>query len=188
MTKPIEHVARLVDLQPGWYAPRCNETYEQYVDRVATSLSDGDPHFSAAELRRMRRARVTVPEPPSAWWPRIVPTLWLAEQLRKAMGPLIVGNGYRPEPYNRQVGGARFSSHKYHRAMDLDLPLGGDYESRRDFYALACRLWLEHGRDLGIGLGLYAPWGGSRVHVDTGRQRPTYWKKRYVRPILERLR
>ncbi len=163
--------------------PEPCETLDAYL------VSMGIDHFSAAEIVTMRRAGITVPEPPREWWPRIIPTLRAAEWLRERMGhPLIVGNCYRPDPFNRQVGGARRSQHLYLRAVDLDLPTSKrSVENMARFYQTAAELWLTQGRDLAMGLGLYQPWAGSRVHIDTGYRR-RHWSKRYTGPILESLR
>ena len=99
--------------------PEPNETLDAYLQ------AHGVEHFSAREILTLRRAGVTVDAPPRSWWPRIIPTLELAEMLRAEVGhPLIVGNGYRPNPWNRKVGGARRSPHLFFRALDLDLPSG----------------------------------------------------------------
>jgi len=42
-------------------------------------------------------------------------------------------------------------------------------------------LWLESGEDLG--LGIYQPDAGRRVHLDTGYRR-RYWQKGYVEGIM----
>ena len=112
-----------------------------------------------------------------------------AEWIRERMGhPLIVGNCYRPEPYNSQVGGARRSQHLYLRAVDLDLPTSKRTpENMAKFYQTAAELWLTQGRDLAMGLGLYQPWAGARVHIDRGYRR-RHWTRRYTGPILESLR
>jgi uncharacterized protein YcbK (DUF882 family) len=159
------------------------ESLDDYLD------AHGIRHFSASELLRMRRARVTVPQPRRALWPRIIPTLFLAEKIRTVLGHgLIVGNGYRPEPFNSSVGGAKNSQHLHFRALDLDLPRGHkSREEQERFYETACEFYLELGFEYKIGLGLYRPWRGTRIHIDTGF-RKRRWKKAYVDPILESIR
>ena len=67
--------------------PGPNETLDQYL------RAHGVHHFSAREILTLRRAGVTVDPPPRSWWPRIIPTLELAEMLRAEVGhPLVVGN------------------------------------------------------------------------------------------------
>lgn len=149
--------------------------------------SEGIHNFTASEVCGLRRTgRVVIP--PREWWARMIPTLVLAEEIRFRLGeiPLSVGNGYRPKDYNKIVGGSRNSQHIHFRALDLDL--AGKHRRNRDvqgdFYELACKLYLEKGAKYKIGLGLYRPWRGTRIHIDTGyRQR--YWKKEYVKPILD---
>ncbi len=162
---------------------REGETLDEYIVR------HGIDHFSAREVLTMRRLGVTVDAPPRAWWPRMIPTLLLAERIRSKCGhPLIVGNGYRPNPYNKQVGGARNSMHLHFRALDLDLPDG--HKSREDqerLYRAAGELYLTLGRDWKIGLGLYRYHRGTRVHIDTGYRRRS-WSRKYVHPLLRELR
>lgn len=152
-------------------------------------LGRGIKHFSGREVCTLRRLGVTVDPPPVQWWDRMIPTLELAEEIRARVGhPLVVGNGYRPDPQNRMVGGARRSKHKYFRALDLDLPKGyNSHAHQTAFYTAACAVFLEHGYDAKMGLGLYRPWRGTRVHIDAGSRR-RYWRAKYVRPILDSMR
>ncbi len=163
--------------------PEPNETLDAYLQ------AHGVEHFSAREILTLRRAGVTVDAPPRPWWPRIIPTLELAEMLRAEVGhPLIVGNGYRPNPWNRKVGGARRSPHLFFRALDLDLPRG--HKSREDqerFYEAAGSIFLDHGERYKMGLGLYRLNRGTRVHIDAGHRRRS-WSRKYVKPLLNSLR
>lgn len=164
-------------------APMSDETLDAYLLRM------GVQHFKGRELLRMRRMGVDVPEPPRDWWPRIIPTMRVAEMLRDIMGHgLVVGNGYRPRDLNRQAGGSRNSQHIHFRAVDLDLP-NGQHSSgnRKRFYEAAVSLWLTLGDTYKIGIGLYSPRGGSRVHIDTGYKRRR-WDRKYVDPIAKGLR
>lgn len=160
------------------------ETLDDYLCRR------GIAHFTARELCTMRRAGVIVPEPPRDLWPNMIPTALAAEAIRARMGcPLLVGNGYRPEPYNSQVGGARRSQHLYFRALDLDLPASHSGRAEQEaLYRITCELWLdEEWAGAKLGIGLYRPWRGTRVHIDTGYRR-RYWSKQFVKPILEGMR
>lgn len=179
----------LTDIEP----PEPDATLDEYIQ------SYGIEHFSAKECRTLRRLQVTAPEPPRGLWANIIPTLWLAEELRKRMNAdhgtaeefgLAVGNGYRPKDLNRRAGGARRSRHITFSALDLDLPhsIARNPAAQTALYAIACEIFLEHGEEYGMGLGLYRPWGGRRVHIDTGRRRPAHWKRRYTKPLLESLR
>jgi hypothetical protein len=170
---------------PGIEAP--TPTSDQTLQDYLTAC--GIQHFSAIECLTMRRAGVVVDPPPRAWWPRIIPTLRVAEMLRDILGHgLIVGNGYRPKAENRKAGGARNSQHIHFRALDLDLPKGQHSSgNRKRFYEAAVSLWLTLGDEYQIGCGLYSPRGGSRVHIDTGYKKRR-WEKQYVDPIARGLR
>lgn len=167
------------------------ERFDDYIASLAESCSQSwgteRGHFSGTELRTLRRLGVVAPEPPRELVPNIVGALWLAEGVRAEFGPTFVGNGYRPWALNRRVGGSWRSPHLKFRALDLDLPKA-DRETQRRLYEWGVRAWLRFGEVLGMGLGLYRPWGGRRIHVDTGRRRRTYWKRRYVAPIVRELR
>ena len=81
--------------------PKRGESLNEYL------VAHGIRNFEANALLRMRRAGIKVPTPRRALWPRIIPTLKLAEKMSEVLGhPMIIGNGYRPEPYNSRVGGA----------------------------------------------------------------------------------
>jgi hypothetical protein len=151
--------------------------------------NNGIQNFSAREVLTMRRLGVTVDPPPRDWWPRIIPALKIAEELRTGLGhPLIVGNGFRPPAENKRAGGARRSQHLFFRAIDLDLPRSAkSRENQEAFYEGAARLFLLRGEELRMGLGLYRPWGGTRVHIDCGFRR-RHWSKKYTTPLLESLR
>jgi len=159
------------------------QTLQEYLDDY------GVEHFKATELLYMRRAKIAVPTPPRRLWPNIIPTLKLADILRAQLGHgLVVGNGYRPEPFNSRVGGAPRSKHVTFRALDLDLPKAHrTRDEQEEFYRLAVELWLRHGERDKIGLGLYRRRRGTRIHLDTGVSRRT-WKRGYLAQIAEELR
>ena len=73
-------------------------------------------------------------------------------------GPIAISSGYRPEAYNRAIGGARFSQHVQGRALDLR-PVQGNVGSLRALLD-AC----EDSRAAGMfrGLGRYVTF----VHID----------------------
>lgn len=80
----------------------------------------GIKYFSAHEVVQLGRTRhgetITVP-PRDMWW-RIVPTLCILDRVREAVGTIRVLSGYRPDGYNRAVGGARKSLHVEFNAID----------------------------------------------------------------------
>jgi hypothetical protein len=163
--------------------PKSGESLDAYIK------AHGVSHFSAREILTLRRLGETVKAPPSSKWPNIIPALLIAENIRAELGcPLIVGNGYRPEPFNSRVGGAKNSQHLHFRALDLDLPRSHrSPELQEEFYRVAAEIYLEHGAALKMGLGLYRAWKGTRVHVDAGYRR-RHWKKEFTAPLLDSLK
>lgn len=149
-------------------------------------VSQGIRHFSATEVLTMRRARIIVPVPRQEWWVRIIRPLQLAERLREIVGPLSIGNGFRPRNLNAKVGGSRGSKHVVFRALDLDL-VDTSVVNCETFYNEAVGIWVHEGRALKMGIGLYSPWRGRRVHIDCGASYRR-WKKKYVDPIAKGLR
>lgn len=169
---------RSVQLEPR---PREGETLAEYLAGV------GIENFGAEEVLNMRRAGLIVDAPSREWWPRIVPTLRLAEKLRERLGhPLVIGNGYRPEPYNSMVGGSKKSQHVQFRALDIDLPSShNERRHRRALYLEAARLYRDHGEALRVGFGIYSRTGGPRVHLDTGWRKRSWGPKGEVRKLLD---
>lgn len=131
--------------------------------------------FSFRELVRpiYRDLRGRFREPPRDLWHRIVPTLGVANDLRRALcheaGPSPL-RGLRVAAAFRPRGGAPRSQHKVNAALDLDL-LPADSAHTRRYYQAAVELWCQYGKELDMGLGLYCSSrgrGGIRVHIDTG--------------------
>ncbi len=169
------------------------ETELEKLARLQQFFTDeGIVFFSAKEMCTMRKTpNRAIAIPPEKLWPNIIPTLRLSDMLRAHMGhPLSTGNGYRHRAYNKAVGGARFSSHLKFRAHDMDLPMSKrSRENQEKFYEAACELFIENGKQMRMGLGLYRPWRGTRLHIDTGRYwGRASWKSKYVNPLLESLR
>ena len=168
---------------------------EQHKKLTGYLQSQGIEHFTGREVCTMRRAGILVDAPPEEWWPRIVPALKLAEDLREMLGhPLIVGNGYRPAALNRQVGGSQRSRHITFHAVDLDLPRS---HSRLDDQIALYReavLMFDGLRNLepgGIGLGLYGRRSyGTRVHIDagSGRWRDAVWSRTVYKAVKQRIK
>lgn len=164
----------------------------QALNEIDNLFKDvGIEHFSAKEVCQMRRAKNAIAIPPRKFWERIIPALLLAEEIRSLIEcPLQVGNGYRPRDYNKAVGGSMFSQHIQFRALDLDLSKWRGIEGivlQETFYETACEIFLSRGKELKMGLGLYRHNRGTRIHIDTGYSY-RHWKKKYTKPLLERLR
>lgn len=118
-------------------------------------------HFAPSEIVNYAdrvRDGVRNSLPPRRLWPNLVPTLWVADQLRHHLGfALAVVSAYRDEDYNAAVGGAPSSLHKENSALDLK-PIGGSVMA---LHAAAMRF-----RGAGVfrgGIGLY----NTFVHIDT---------------------
>jgi hypothetical protein len=78
------------------------------------------------------------------------------EPMRTAFGPALVMSGYRPEDYNRRIGGAKFSQHIYELTPQS---VAGDLIFRTGTPAQ----WAQLADQLGAGgVGRYS----SFVHVD----------------------
>lgn len=117
-------------------------------------------HFSPSEILKQgerKRGDVTNSLPPPELFPRIVPTLWVADMLRERLGyPLTITSAYRSEAYNQAVSGASRSSHLRNEALDI-IPRGNVDE-----------LWLaamelRNGGAFKGGIGRYHAF----VHIDT---------------------
>lgn len=129
--------------------------------------SHGIQYFRASELlSREERGGPKILEPPADLWPRILPTLELADEIREILGaPVRVISGYRSPEYNRKVGGAAKSEHVEFRALDLT------------WSGPMSRLWMvasevmdhAHARGIRTGRGLY----DTFVHIDTGSTKGT---------------
>ena len=168
--------------------------------RLTEYLRDnGIAHFSGREVLTLRRLGRVAGVPPEAWWPRILPALIIAERIRKELGHgLVVGNGYRPAALNKAAGGSRTSQHIQFRALDLDLPAKHNTrDSQEALYRAAGEAYLDVGKSCRMGLGVYRPSRGPRVHVDCGHRQRKWggpktrfgWRtKAWVNDLLEGLR
>ena len=145
-------------------------TYEHFLTDAGV-LGKG---FGYNELvsRWSRRKRM----PPEAYWPRMVPTLELANTFRERLIRLGF-HGLRVVAAYRPAGGASRSTHKVNAALDLDL-LKPDRVMASTYYREAARMMSDLGHEYRIGMGFYG-WShraGLRVHLDTmSRDRPTSW-------------
>lgn len=124
----------------------------------ATKLSE---HFSAYEFD-CHDGRKT----PELAYPALVQLAAVfLEPLRARFGSVYVTSGYRPEDYNRKIGGAPFSQHIYELgpgsvAADLIPKQGTPQDWAHHLRGIAD--WAKLG-----GVGLYAAF----VHVDNGPRR-----------------
>ncbi len=148
----------------------------------------GIRHFSAKEVLTLARAGILAPVPPEKIWGNIISALYVAMQIREKMGcPLLVGNGYRPAKLNRQVGGSKRSQHVTFRALDLDLPKRYQSRARQErFYKIAAEIYLNQGKGLKMGLGIYRPNKGTRIHIDCGWIRRCWGgpNKQWIKDLL----
>ena len=138
--------------------------------------------FSFGEIVRpgYRDVRGRYRQPPRQLWHRMVPTLAVANDLRRRLCSPECGEpplqGLRVAAAYRPSGGAPRSQHKVNAALDLDL-LAPDSHYTQRYYREAVKLWCEYGAELRMGLGLYCSSrgrGGIRVHIDTGSRCRTW--------------
>jgi uncharacterized protein YcbK (DUF882 family) len=164
-------------------------TYKERLE-AADVLGHGFAYTELVSWKGLHRKRM----PPRYMWDRIIPAMQFANALRwhmvaaGARGLNIVA-AYRP------IGGAKYSQHKYNRALDLDL-LRGDYHLATEYYRVAAGLYESVLADgFRAGLGFYCgptATGGIRVHIDVGRSRSSSWtisggKQWSPSPLLQRI-
>jgi len=126
-------------------------------------------HFSADELiAQAHRVRgdVTNSLPPEQLWSAIVPTLWIADQVRHHTGiSLTVTSAYRSPDYNAKCpNSSPRSQHMANTALDL-IPGGGRLSTVFDAFKQMRKAGAFRG-----GLGRYS----SFIHIDT-RGRNATW-------------
>lgn len=159
----------------------------------------GITHFSGREVVTLRRLGKIAEVPPESWWPRIIPALRIAERIRDELGhSLLIGNGYRPPALNRAAKGGRRSRHLTFRALDLDLPNAHkSRDAQEALYQAAASAYLDVGEATKMGLGIYRPHRGPRVHIDCGDRQRCWggpktmfrWRtKEWVHALLEEMR
>ena len=114
-------------------------------------------YFSAAELTYLRREDEHR-TPPQNLWHNIIPTVTIADCIRKLWGaPIYVTSAWRPDWYNELVGGSPTSEHKKFRAMDIHV------EDMDAFYPVA-KAVVEAARARGLNVGLLRY--ESFIHID----------------------
>ena len=168
---------------------KLSKKHEEQISELDSYLkANGIKHFSGREVLTLARAKIIAPVPPKKMWGNILAVLTVAMMIRQKMKcPLLVGNGYRPADLNRKVGGSRRSRHIHFRALDLDLPKRYQRRARQErFYKIAAEAYLNQGPALKMGLGIYRPNKGTRIHIDCGWKR-RFWggpKKSWIKDLL----
>lgn len=79
-------------------------------------------HFKGSELSSYasrQRGGVKNSLPHESLWSNIIPTLVVANELRKKVGPIEITSAYRSPAYNSAVGGEPGSFHMKFMALDL---------------------------------------------------------------------
>jgi hypothetical protein len=165
--------------------PGKGQSYHDYLSACGV-MGRGFAYREIVSMLPSRRRTM----PPRTIWPRIVPTLGVAIELRSRMILRHGVEGLRVHAAFRPVGGAPSSRHKKNEALDLDLlRADASEETQESFYVEASALWGEVGESLEMGLGLYCVAGrrrGIRVHIDTGFRFRTWQKSGtvYILPPL----
>ena len=76
-------------------------------------------NFSANELLT-KTGNTGNSRPPERIWENIGPTILLVQMVRSHFGvPIRLNSVYRAEPYNRRIGGAKYSQHQAFNAIDF---------------------------------------------------------------------
>ena len=89
---------------------------DEFIDRF------GFEHFKGSELSSYasrKRGSVKNSLPHESLWGNIIPTLVIANELRKIVGPITITSAYRSPAYNSAVGGEPGSYHMKFMALDL---------------------------------------------------------------------
>lgn len=136
------------------------DEYNEYLEDQGVNTD----WFSAEELTRLRRYG-THAIPPKHLWDEMARTiLAVAQPIREEIDePLRIYNAYRPEWYNKEVGGARSSLHIRNAALDL-IPV--EFSDRKRLAEIAARYAKKHGEEYRIGMGIYNYPKMTGVHVD----------------------
>lgn len=136
------------------------EEFQAIMDKA------GIVHFRAEEVffRGASDKRLGLnTDPPRKLWPRIIPTLIVADKARAALGrPLRINSAYRSPAYNKAISGASKSQHVEFTALDLST------NNPRQLFKVLAKM-----RDAGEftgGIGLYPTF----VHVDTRGSNATW--------------
>lgn len=142
-------------------APQDGESFAAWFHR------QGFRNFKADEFTRLhKRVKHGAKNayPPRAKWGNIVPTLRIVDDLRDAIGPIMITSAYRSKAYNDAVGSNDASQHRQFTALDI-IPLDAAVHEAHKVLAE----WRKQGKWVG-GLGKYP----NFVHIDT-RGRNATW-------------
>jgi uncharacterized protein YcbK (DUF882 family) len=104
--------------------------------------------------------------PPRKLWPHMVPTLKLIKnEIVPVIGEVEAISVLRSPSINKCIKGASKSFHLRFYAIDMKPK---QYLSRKEMIEKLCRLYLDKGQSLNMGLGIYA---GTRFHIDSAGHR-----------------
>ncbi|MBQ9988931.1 MAG: peptidoglycan-binding protein [Clostridia bacterium] len=136
-------------------------------------------HYSLADINICRPAlRHLWQDLPVKYYPNAQKVLERMELVREKLlrtwpyAVLQVRNGYRPEAYNKQVGGARKSRHLYGQAVDL-MCKTDVIQYVPNCYQIGVLCLALFNEDGGLGLG-----SNTNVHMDI-REKKTRWYYTY---------
>lgn len=129
--------------------------YRVFLDEIALRYVTSD---DVIRPHRNVRGGVANNLPPRHMWPRLVPTLKIADEIRHRLGtPLnLISSAYRSPEYNLACSGAKHSYHMQNRALDLSFTGGSDAA------ATVAKELQKEGFFKG-GIGVYPTF----IHVDT---------------------
>lgn len=153
---------------------------EEYLRSCGASMH----HISTRELTALPRTG-DFAIPARELWPRVVRTVRVWERIRERFGsPIMITSGYRPEQYNRAIGGVAQSMHVMGAALDFTVD---DVAKREQLAKIALDVFHERGPVDAIGLGIYGYPSVSHIHLDTGKrfrviQDTPRWRKRFPPP------
>jgi uncharacterized protein YcbK (DUF882 family) len=102
--------------------------------------------------------------PPPKHWESVKSTLLLVAELknRGILKNFEVNSGYRNPKINECAGGAKYSAHMTHFALDITTT------GQKQLADNLCQFWKSEGRLWRMGLSRYS---SGRIHVDTKRYR-----------------
>lgn len=176
--EPQEPMARRTDPKPTtiYVGTRGDPELEGLLNEFdAVLASAGVRNFRSAEVTKLRKTpgpSYAIPHRDA--WPKMVRTLQLLQRVRDQLGaPITIYNGFRPEDYNKAVGGARDSDHIWAEAVDAYVE-----RPHQDAFMMAlARLYDVEGARLKMSFGVYGdPRTGEQLeaHVGTGSRQRTW--------------